>query len=410
MNILMVVAYFPPEIGSAAHVYYDLAKVFVKEGHEVHVLTSYPRKFNLDKRDKGKEFQFHEKMDEIEVHRCKHFAIRDLPLVRGLEHFYLHYQYFNEYKKMNMKFDVCLMYIPPLPLYQLAQKIKKYDNTPSVLNYQDFHPQELIDVNYGRIKNNFIMIKLLEHMERQSYKNADYITVLSEGGINYVVDKGADINKVTHIYNGTNISDITILSTKKDFKIKEGIQNKFLISYAGILSPFQGIDNILNVAKELNGYDDILFCIAGDGMAREGLENRVKNENISNLRLLPFQPREEYYNIVNSSDISIVSLDRRMKAPCLPGKLTNLLAMEQPIIGIVSDDIETAKFIKKAKCGIVVQPGDIEGFKNAIFKLKDDSKLRMKLGLNGRKFFEENMDLKNKVRSYEEIFEKLKEK
>ena len=37
-------------------------------------------------------------------------------------------------------------------LYQLAQNIKKYDGTPSILNYQDFHPQELIDVNYGGIK------------------------------------------------------------------------------------------------------------------------------------------------------------------------------------------------------------------------------------------------------------------
>lgn len=45
MKILMVVAYFIPEIGSAAHIYYDLAKAFVKRGHEVDVITSYPRDF-----------------------------------------------------------------------------------------------------------------------------------------------------------------------------------------------------------------------------------------------------------------------------------------------------------------------------------------------------------------------------
>ena len=43
MKILMVVAYFVPEIGSAAHIYFDLAKTFVKKGHEVDVITSYPR-------------------------------------------------------------------------------------------------------------------------------------------------------------------------------------------------------------------------------------------------------------------------------------------------------------------------------------------------------------------------------
>ena len=355
----MVVAYFPPEIGSAAHVYYDLAKAFVKKGHEVHVLTSYPREFNLNKTDQGKKFPFEEIICDINVHRVKHFAVRDLEIFRGLEHFYLPYQYYSHYKKLGIKCDVCLIYIPPLPFYYFAKLLKRYDGTHSVLNYQDFHPQELMDINYGGINKNPIMIKLLEYIERKSYKNADHITVLSEGGIKYVVDKGADPEKVTHIFNGTNLFDVDNFKAKKDFKLEEGIEDKFLISYAGILSPFQGIDNILDVAKELIEYNDIVFYIAGDGMAREELENRVKNENISNIKLIPFQPREEYYNIVNSSDISIVSLDKRMKAPCLPGKLTNLLAMEQAVIGIVLKDIETYNFIKKPKSVIILEHEDM---------------------------------------------------
>lgn len=403
----MVVAYFPPEIGSAAHVYYDLAKAFLEKGHEIDVLTSYPRKFNLDKKDFNKEFPLEEEMEGIQVHRCNHFSIRDIELFRGLEHFYLPFQYFRAYKRLGKKFDVCLMYIPPLPLYYFARSLKKYDGTPSILNYQDFHPQELIDVNYGGIKKNPIMIKLLEYLEKKSYKNADYITVLSEGGIKYVVDKGANPKNVTHIYNGTNISEIDKFKDKKDFKKKENIENKFLISYAGILSPFQGIDNILDVAKELNGHEDIVFYVVGDGMAKEDLEKRILNENISNLKLLKFKPRDEYFNIVNSSDISIVSLDKRMKAPCLPGKLTNLLAMKQGIIGIVSAESETANFIKKVKCGIVVEPGDINGFKNTILRFKDDLELIKEFGENGREFIEKNMDLKKNTQIYEILFNEL---
>lgn len=404
MKILMVIANFIPEIGSAAHVYHDLAKAFVKKGHEVHVLTSYPRKFNLEKKDQEKEYSYEEKIDGINIHRVKHFSIRDMEILRGLEHFYLPFQYYRHYKKLGIKCDVCLIYIPPLPFYYFARLLKRYDGTPSVLNYQDFHPQELIDVNYGGIQKNPIMIKLLEYIERKSYENADHITVLSEGGIKYVVDRGADPEKVTHIFNGTNLSDIEQFKVKKDFKVKEGIEDKFLISYAGILSPFQGIDNVLDVAKELKEHEDIVFYIAGDGMARESLESRIKNENIGNLKLLPFQPREGYYNIVNSSDVSIVSLDKRMKAPCLPGKLINLLAMEQPVIGILSSEIETAEFIRKAQCGIVVEPGDIKGFKDAILKIKENKDLRIDFAKSGIKFFKGNMDLKNNIGNYEGIF------
>ena len=406
MKILMVVAYFVPEIASAAHVYFDLAKAFVKRGHEVDVITSYPRKFNLNENNAERDFPLEETIDGINVYRCNHWAQRDNIVLRGFEHFLLPRYYFKTYRQMGKKFDVCLMYIPPLPLFYLAKKIKKYDGTPSVLNYQDFHPQELVDV--GVMKNK-LLIKAMEHIEGESYKNADYITVLSEGGIDYVIKKGGNPNRISHIYNGVLISDFEKYLVKKDFKKKEGIEDKILISYAGILSPFQGIDNILDAAKKLGSYDDIAFYIVGDGMIKNHLERRVRNEKIRNVKLLPLQPREEYFNIINSSDISLVSLDERMKAPCLPGKLINLLGMQQPIIAIVPHDSETARVVDKAKCGIVTRPGDVGQLVNAVLSLKDNPEFREELGKNGRKFLEENMDLEKIVIRYEEIFKSLVE-
>ena len=152
----MVVSYFIPEIGSAAHIYFDLAKSFIKRGHEVDIITSYPRSFHLDKKDVDEGFPLEETIDGVKVHRYKHSANRDNIFLRGLEHFLLPRYYFSLFKKIDNKFDVCLIYIPPLPLYYFAKKIKKYKGVPSVLNFQDFHPQELTDV--GVLKNR-LMIK-----------------------------------------------------------------------------------------------------------------------------------------------------------------------------------------------------------------------------------------------------------
>ncbi len=197
------------------------------------------------------------------------------------------------------------------PCYYLAKKIKRYDGTPSVLNFQDFHPQELTDV--GVLKNP-VMIKILEHIEREAYRHADHITVLSCGGIEYVRQRGADSEKVTHVFNSVSLSELNSLVQRRDLKEREGIKDKFLISYAGILSPYQGIDNILDAAKTLQEHDDILFYIAGDGSEKQHLEERVRQENISNARLLPLLPRTEYFNLINSSDASFISLDERMRA------------------------------------------------------------------------------------------------
>jgi colanic acid biosynthesis glycosyl transferase WcaI len=63
MKILLVVAYFVPEIASAAHVYFDLGRAFIKRGHKVDVITSYSRSFNLIKEDADKEFSLEETIE-----------------------------------------------------------------------------------------------------------------------------------------------------------------------------------------------------------------------------------------------------------------------------------------------------------------------------------------------------------
>lgn len=398
----MIVSYFIPELGSAAHTYFDLARAFVKKDHEVDVITSYPREFNLDKADISKEFPLQETIDGVNIHRCKHYAKRDNIVMRGVEHFLLSRHYFRKYKKVNKNFDMSLIYIPPLPLYYFSRKIKRYDGTPSVLNFQDFHPQELTDVEV--MKNRF-MIKIMQRIERKSYKYADFITVLSYGGIEYVVKRGGNPKKIKHIYNGVHLEDFKKI--KKDFKKKEGIENKFLISYAGILSPFQGVDNILDVAKKLIGDKNLVFYIVGDGMIKNQLEKRIRDEKISNTKLLPLQSRDEYLNIINSSDLSFISLDSRMKAPCLPGKLLNLMGVKQPIIAIVPTNSEAAFLVKKAECGFVVRPGDVDQLSKRIIELKKNPELRNKLANKGNLFLKENMDLDKIVLIYEQIFNSL---
>lgn len=404
MKILIVVAYFPPEIGSAAHVYSDLARAFVRKGHDVDVITSYPRDYNLNASDRTTVFDLDEELDGIHVHRVRHANVRDNIVMRGLEHFLLPGWYFRRFRELGKKFDVCLFYIPPLPLFYLAQKIKKFDGTPSVLNYQDFHPQELTDVG---VMKNPVLIKVMEHIERKSYRDADFITVLSEGGIEYVVQRGAAVEKVAHIYNSVSLEEIDQYLSKNDFKQDEKIEDKFLISYAGILSPYQGIDNILDAAKELADHPEIVFYIAGDGSNKNHLEARIAEEAITNVRLIPFLPRDEYYNLVNSSDISFISLDDRMKAPCFPGKTINLMAARKPIIALVPEDCETARVINEVGCGRVVKPGDVTTLRDTIIELSQNPDMMQSMGTSGRMYLINHMNLDNSIHHYEDIFADL---
>lgn len=402
LKILIVVPHYLPEIGSAAHIYADLAAALASRGNKVDVITSYPRDFNLDEKDKKSEYPLNETINGVDVHRCQHSSVRDNVIMRGMEHFLLPRQYFSLYKQLDNKFDVCLIYIPPLPLYSFGKKIRKRDRTPFVLNYQDFHPQELTDV--GVMKNR-LLIKFMEIIEKRSYNSADHIVLISDGGRDYILRRGCSHDRMTRIYNGALTSNFQ--DTKRDFKQREGLQDKFLVTYAGILSPFQGLDNILDAASAMRSHQDVIFYIVGDGMARVKLIERATADGLNNVRFLPLQPRAEYQNIVASSDICIAALDLRMKAPCFPGKMVNLTGSGKAIVAIVPEDSETSRVINKEQIGLVVEPGDTKSLMDAILKVKEDPHYRKGLEDKAKAFFEENMDFDRTVSSFESIFKGL---
>jgi len=201
---------------------------------------------------------------------------------------------------------------------------------------------------------------------------------------------------------------ILVISFIKKTDIEYGLIRKIETTTAKMHdSQIRKFYKLLRWISSCDKYHGSVIGNYGDGLIKDHLVQRIKDEDIFNVRLLLLQPRDEYLNILNSSDISLVSLDEWMKAPCIPGKLVRLMAMKQPIIAIVPDNCETAKVIRRSKNWIVVRPGDVEGVKRAILDFGNDAEPLMALCENGRTFLETNMELNKTITRYERIFRAL---
>src|SRR3989338_6160330 len=88
-KILILSEAFPPETKSASTLFYELATSFVKRGHEVSFVTRMPQ-YNLASGTDCTKIPAKEIVAGINVYRFKipPFA-RNIPLIRGLEHFIL---------------------------------------------------------------------------------------------------------------------------------------------------------------------------------------------------------------------------------------------------------------------------------------------------------------------------------
>lgn len=402
MKILLVVAYFYPEIGSASHLYLDLAKGFIKNGDEVEVLTSYPRIYNLTEKDKERKFPKFEEYKGIRIHRVTNFGIpRDSILFRGLEHFILPVIY--SLRSLTFtKFDATIIYSPPLPLFFFGKFFKLFRKTPFILNVQDIYPQTVIDM--GMMKNPF-QIKVFELIEKTAYKKSDYITVHSAGNLEFIRKRGCNKLISCVLPNWTDIEKFNVYEEKESFREKNNLINKFLITYAGIMSKHQNLDIVVDAMKYLSGYEDIILYMIGDGVIKKDLVKIVEKNLLDNVRFLPFQNKESYNKILLESDVSIVTLDNRLKTPVVPGKIMNIMAAGVPILGNVPSDGDAAKIIEEAGAGIVVSSNDSEFFSEKIIEFYKN--YNKKYGENGKKYVSENNSIQMAVKKLNKIIKNL---
>ena len=405
-KITEVVHNFYPEIGSAANLFFELAHELSNRYYKIRVLTMLPRHYNVADVKTIKQFEFklynNERINSFDVVRVKAFpAPKDSTIFRGMEHFISAIQLF-VVGLFSPRQDFFIVYSPPLPLAVSIILLSKIKRCKCIVNIQDLYPQTVIDV--GMLKSNFLIF-LFKKMESWVYQQSDFLTVHSDKNREYVIKHGGSDEKTKTIYNW---ADTTLILPERSSVFENvNLNNKFVVSYAGVLAVHQGLEVILDAAKQLEKNNDILFLLVGDGYAKEKLIKKAKDLNLNNVVFLPFQPKEKYFQVLACSDISLVCLSKDVVTPVIPGKLISIMASSRTVVASVPLENDTGAIIKEANCGIVTESGDGIALAHAITYLYQNPDELTKLGLNGRRFAEENFSLKSAMTKYEEIFSLL---
>jgi colanic acid biosynthesis glycosyl transferase WcaI len=410
MKILLLTAYFPPDTGSAAHLFYELGRAFVERGHGVTVLTGMPGYHALGplEKYKGKK-RIKEDMEGMEVVRVAMPQLpRHLMVGRALWQFGGAWALFLAGLGLP-KADAAIVYSPPLPLGLTAWGLKKLQGLPFILNVQDLFPQSIIDL--GLLRNRWL-IRFFEEMERFVYRRANIITVHSEGNREHVMRKldEGQAEKVKVIPNWVDVHFIQPGPRMNWFREAHGLGDAFVVSFAGVLGYSQDLDVVLDAARILEdgGWSsEILFLIVGDGVERPRLEAKARQMGLNNVRFLPMQPREKYPAVLHASDIGLATLHAEVRTPVVPSKILSIMAAGRPVVAAMNLDGDGPRLIAEARCGLCVPPEDPRALAEAILQLYHDASLREELGRNGRRYVEKYLSLEACVERYEQLLRQV---
>ncbi len=406
MRILIYSYNYHPEPIGIAPLMTELAEGLVKRGHEVRVVTGMP---NYPQREiyeeyRGK-FYLTEESNGVLVQRS-YVWIQPNPglvariLLDGSFVLTSFVQALNGWRP-----DVVLLTVPPLPVCVPAALLGWLRRCPVVLNLQDILPEAAVHV--GLLTNRFA-IRVFEALEKFAYYSATMVSVITDGFRENLRGKGVPDEKMVCIPNWVDVNFIRPLPKDNNaFRRQHGLENKFVVMYSGNIALTQGMETVIDAAAKLQSIPDIVVVIVGAEGAIAKLEKYCKNKSVTNVLLVPFQPREQLPEMMAAADVGLIVQKRNVISFNMPSKTQLLLASGRPIVASVPLNGTAARAVAESGGGVVVPAEEPEALANAIQDLyyrPDHAEL---LGRNGRQFAMQNYAFEQALNRYEALFAKL---
>ena len=410
MRILVIMLYWYPYEGPLQPIYGAIFKDLIVKGHKITIVTSFPhfRKGRSETWDeyRGKPFEV-SKWEGAKLVRSFIYAPVFNSEKSGLIYRGLNFLSFNISSIFAAVFfggkaDVVFApSSPPLTNGICAWIVSLWKRCPVVYNIQDMYPD--MAKKTGLLKNRFILI-FLKNLEKIVYWVSIRIMVISEDMRKNIQQKGVPIEKIVTISNFIDTGFIEPASQDNPFSRQWDLTRQFVIMYAGNIGIPHGLEVVVEAAAQLLDEKEIKFCFVGRGEYKEKIENMAVNRKLKNVIFVPPQPEKAVPNIWATASISLVTYRRGLSDDSVPSKLFAIMCSSRPVIAAVDKDTETYRIIKKARCGICVEPEDATALSKAIKHLCRDEGERNRMGKNGRKYVVKHFQKDVIVDQYENVF------
>lgn len=329
-RILYLSFYFEPDLCAGSFRNSPLAKTLaatVKDKAEVEVLTTMPNRYA----SYSVEVTPSEQIDNLFIQRIA-LPTHKSGMIDQVRAFMVYA--FEVYKRVKKnRYDLVVASSSRLFTAWLGAQIARSRKIPLYLDIRDLFVDTIEDV-VRQAWYKPVLLKLLRHIERSTFRRANHINLISEGFKPYIslIVKAQATTNYSYYTNGI---DDAIIDYPKPIapNLSSG---KIKIVYAGNIGEGQGLHCILPGVASLMG-DAIHITVIGDGGAKPKLEQALSTHGLANIELLKPMARDQLYSYYDESDFLLLHLnayDAFLKV--LPSKLFELGAWPKPILAGVS--------------------------------------------------------------------------
>jgi glycosyltransferase involved in cell wall biosynthesis len=291
--------------------------------------------------------------------------------------------------------DVDLVMGTTPPIFQAVSSwvVSLVRRRPFLLEVRDLWPE--FGIGMGVLKNP-VIIAMSRWLENFLYARATHILVNSPAYRKYLLEKGIPEKKVTFIPYGTDVEMFNPNVDGTSLRRKLGVEEKFVVLYAGALGAANDIYTILRAADRLRGEPRLQFLLFGDGKERVNIEEEVRRKDLRNVLLAGVYPKRDMPFVLASSDVCLAILQNiPMFRTTYPNKVFDYMAAGRATVLVIDGVIR--EVIETSKGGVFVEPGDDAQLASTILDLSNDPERVRQMGRDAREYLVMHLDRRDRL-------------
>lgn len=405
MRVLVHGINYAPELTGIGKYTSEMCAWLASRGHEVRVVTAPPYYPEWRIREGYRGWRYRrEQIDGVRVERCPlwvpakpsgakrllhlaSFALSSLPLML---------------RAIGWRPHIVIVIEPPFFCAPAAWLTARLSGGKAWLHVQDLEVDAAFDLGFlpQRFK------KIVMGVEQFVVRRFDRVSTISLAMMNRLLQKGLRTSQCVLFENWADCRTIVPLARASAYRQRLSLSDHaFVALYSGNIGEKQGLEIIVEAARQLMRLPKVFFVVCGDGTARRRLEALASG--LPNMRWLPLQPLGELNELLNLADVHLLPQRASAADLVMPSKLTGMLASGKPVLATA--DQGSALAVAVSERGLVVPPGDTGAFVAALLRLKDDAGLRVVMGRNARCYAETHFAADAVLRRFEAAMQRCVE-
>lgn len=221
-------------------------------------------------------------------------------------------------------------------------------------------------------------------------RQADVVTVVTEGFRGAIEAKGVDPARIAWLPNGADTDLYSPGPVAPGVREELGAgPDEAIVLYAGTHGLVHGLDVVLDAAALLADAP-IRFSLVGDGTEKAALAERARAEGLANVTFVDAVPPERVADHLRAATVGLATVRagdayRTIRS----AKAFPVMASATPIVYSAGDEGST--LVTAAGAGIATPPGDTTALADAVRALVSDPERAHALGAAGRAWVESEM-------------------